>query len=162
MAIAQMTATAREVVIGGETYTIHPLTLGDYGAFEEWMRTKIISAAKDACSAPRGNTMSKADVILLNQQLNRDAINVAASFAFSSTRARPMMMSVAGQLELVRLSLSKGQPLITSQEIAEKLKNNLDDLAELLMEVLVLSGLWERPTGEMAEEVQEREEAKNL
>ncbi|MFG0247841.1 MAG: hypothetical protein ACF8OB_03055 [Phycisphaeraceae bacterium JB051] len=126
--LSAVTAAPIEIQLGSDTFKMRPLTIGDLGEFENWVRQKVIS---NAMYASRGLDPAE------KRELTGQAINAASRITYDSDEAMGMMQSIEGASHLVYLSLRHDHPAITREQVVNKLSNikQFTEVAENLMKV---------------------------
>jgi len=97
-----------ELIFQDKKYTFHPLRDMDYGEFEAWAQDRYIQVTKrNIADLPETERH-----MLLLQSFER-----ASLITFSSKEARILMSSVEGAAKLLHLSIRRGEPAITEDDV---------------------------------------------
>lgn len=102
---ATLTAAPRPLTIGGQTYQLHPLTIGDLGRLQAWLETQLpdpVAAALKHCTP---------DVPVATQKfMLAEAIAQASKprIKLGTPEADVLINSFGGVCEMLILSIRKG------------------------------------------------------
>ena len=105
---AHITGAPLEFDFDGKTYLFYPLRDKDYGEFEIWAQDRYIQTTKRNLE---GLSEDQQKLLLMN------AFEHASLITFASAECKAMMQSVEGAAKLVHLSLRRGEPDITLDDV---------------------------------------------
>ena len=108
MSLTTLTGSARTVVLAGEPYQIHPLTLADLGELQAWLDAQL----PDPLALVRRHIDSGNVPMEQAKYLYAEALKEASRTRvhLSSAEAMPYLNGAAGVIELLFLSIRKGKP----------------------------------------------------
>ncbi|HOM61928.1 MAG TPA: hypothetical protein PLP49_10915 [Anaerohalosphaeraceae bacterium] len=103
-----ITGAPIELNYNGKNIMIYPLRDGDYAAFEIWAQDRFIQTVKrNIKDLPEAQ-----QTILLS-----DALTKASLITFGSEECRILMSSIDGAAKLLHLSIRRGDPTITYDDV---------------------------------------------
>ena len=123
-------AAPKTVQVGDKSVSLHPLTLNDYAAWDQWARAAHLRAAEDSLADK--DPLSRATFM-------RDAHAAATRIYFGSTHAMGPMLSVPGRVKVAALSARMGDADVWGLVTAGG-KPDMNVLNTLYVEALRLSG----------------------
>lgn len=112
-----LTAQPQPLIVDGETYMVHPFDMNDWGALQAWIDKQhadpfdIVSAA-----------IKKGEFTITMQQYMIDKAMEKAMkprCPLGSPEADELVMSMAGQKQLLYLSIRKGRPDFTEEQAGD-------------------------------------------
>lgn len=129
--LARLTAASVKGTLHGVEVELHPLTLGDWGKIEIFMRQQIISAAEKSCG---GVSSERARLIM------REAIKEAGQISVTSPSIRDgLFASMGTMLQVIYISLSKWKPSLTVDQVNEMVGNDFDSVAKMVKVIFNIS-----------------------
>lgn len=127
-------------VINGEEWEFHPLTLVDLGEVEKWLADRHVVRLVDLLGRHGGALPTE-----LKTKLIADALLESARTNITDVGVLQMLQCVEGTTLFLWLSVRKGRPGLTKEQMLEAFKN--EHMGALRTMVEVLSGL-RAPPGE--------------
>ena len=112
--------------LGGKEYLAHPLRLGDFAAFETWLREQRLATLLNSPAAAR-----------LDPRVKASTIAMLLAGVFNEADLLREMTTVTGMAFLVWRSLLRGSPEMTMEQVLEISGGP----AEALKAIAMLSGL---------------------
>lgn len=141
--LARLTAAGVKGSLHGVEVELHPLTLGDWGKIENYMRQQIISAADKCCVGVPDN---RARTIM------REALREAGQITITSPAVKDgLFTSLGTMLQIIYLSLSKWNQNITVDKVNEMIGNDFDCIAKMVKVIFDIS--FPASRGELKNEV---------
>ena len=132
---ARATAAPAEVTLGGHTYRLSPLTDGDVGELDNWLRARTLRTAREAS---RGLPESEA------QSLMRQAFAFAATQTWFGSLGGNCSMDTLARLfwQLVK----RHHPDASLEVVRQAIVTNPDELADALdaFDLLHATGVAEK------------------
>ena len=140
--IANMTAPPATIQIGGQNYTLGPLTFADFGRIVQLVRDAIVNSA----AASLHNMQREADKRIVMQE----AYNAAKQVKFvvtnpetgeqqTSPEVTDFLQSPDGAVRLVHFSLAKHQDV--SVDDVGRMLSDIDALESIVDRIMQISGL---------------------
>ena len=126
--LATLTAQPRRIVIAGQSYDLHPLTVGDFGQIQKWLddqRPDPFDTINAQIEKGRLTSEGRVPYTMAQQKaLYQIAVDQTEKgrVLLGTPEAGALLNSAAGTKELLRLSIAKGRPDFTAAE-AEALCN---------------------------------------
>lgn len=154
--LSKATAAPVEFDCRGKKVMLHPLRHCDWGLIEQWMRTKIIDAAKNVLKQdPDLDSAFRMDIM---QSAYREAECISVSDCFlkpkeKNSRTSAFMRTAEGWLRVVHLALrdksgKDGKPIYTLEEVDEMIGPDVDLLTDMYGAVFKVSFPEENPVDE--------------
>ena len=104
--VAEAAGSSVEITLKGKTYRLSPLTIGDLADFETWIKSRVISNARETVKGLDPDERLRMLSMIINQAISQEDIQKAMSTA-------------SGGRYLLWLSLRKAQPDITLEKLDE-------------------------------------------
>lgn len=112
-----LTAQPQPIVVDGETYMAHPLSMDDWGAIQAWLDAQHASPFEVVKAA-----IAKGGFSIAQQQYMLDkAIEKATkpTCRIGTFEADELLTSMQGYAQILYLSIRKGRPEFTEKDAAE-------------------------------------------
>lgn len=112
--LATLNARPRPMMLGGESYDIHPLTLGDFADLQRFVESQF----PDPIAAAKANLDGLP--MAVQQYLLKEALAIAArpKPRLGTPEADAILQSLDGVREILFLSIRKGRPAFTRTDAA--------------------------------------------
>lgn len=132
--LASLSAQPTPLSLGGETYHLHPLTIGEMGKLQAWvdaqfpdpfdLATRAISRGR-VVVAPDGTESREPFTVEQQRHLFKVASDLAASGRrlIGTPEGDAKLRSLPGVMEQLYLSISKGDPTFTREKAAAIVDN---------------------------------------
>lgn len=137
--ISAATAAPIEISIGNKEWKLAPITLKGFGELEQWMRSKIVSVAREAASG-----LSSEEYTLLIRTALDKAAHICLMAAKKGTKEKEeidsLMSSIDGIIKIISLSAKRNHPNITDDEVMEIIAAKEVNPKSLIEDIMRISG----------------------
>jgi hypothetical protein len=129
--LARMAASPVAGKLNGVPVEFSPLTLGDWGTIEHYMRQQIISAAAESTA---NIPVERARMIM------REAHREAAATSITSVDAKNgLFTSMSTMLRIVHLSMRKSKPGLTLEQVESMVGSDVEALTKMIQVIFGIS-----------------------
>jgi len=155
--MAEATAAPTVKEVNGQTYTLYPLELRDFGYIERAAREEILCATRASMTAEmeRREEMGEDPLSEAEKRIQwAVAYDTAAEVSVLNSKGRGYLVSILGTLRLMWLSMRKADKKMSYEKAQNLLPRDSNDLSTLAIEVMVISGFITRDQAENPEEIE--------
>jgi len=144
--IEQITGATESVCIGGLSYEISPLTIGDLGKITSWLKVKPFADVREILSVEKGLITPAVKDNMLN-----DAARLSRSYMDSMEVAFMELSNLDGVRQIVIASLLHEHAGTDLNALVNNMK--LQEIRDLSTQIQILSGILERSLPEDTEPI---------